>query len=60
MSKNAKKETVDHGSRKPFVLMWAEEASIDSLNNASRVFSGSIEGTSEEYRRARETGIKRS
>jgi len=58
MSKNTKKETVDHGSRKPFVLMWAEETSIDSLSNASRVFSGSIEGTSEEYRRARERNLK--
>ena len=51
MSKNTKKESVDHGSRKPFVLMWAEEASVDSLSDVNRVFSGAIEGTSEEYRR---------
>lgn len=51
MSKNSKKEREDHGSRKPFVLMWAEEASVDSLSDVNRVFSGAIEGTSEEYRR---------
>ena len=60
MSKNTKKESAEHVSRKPFVLMWAEEASVDSLSDVNRVFSGSIEGTSEEYRRARERGIKRS
>ena len=59
MSKKTRNEVAMLPEEKPFVLIWAEEASIDSISSASRVFSGGIEGTSEELRK-REGRSKRS
>ena len=56
MSNSTKKEILK--GDKPFVLMWAEEASDDSLKAASRVLTQGLESASEDYRRPLEKSKK--